>query len=74
MLKIFASCFIASNCSSPNFKNGAAGAGFCSACVNSVAAIVAASAEESLGISKLCGKNSTVRTIRVPRVRGMKTS
>ena len=35
-----------------------------------IATTVAASAEESAGMEKLCGKNSTVRTIRVARVCG----
>ena len=64
---------IASNCSSPNFANGAAGAGFSNAYARAVVAAGAASVDESLSIAKLCGKNSTVRMIGATLVRGMKT-
>ena len=47
---MFDNCLIASNCLSPNFVNGAACAGFSSACAREVAAAVAASADESVGI------------------------
>ena len=58
--KIRESCSRAAICLSPTRANGAAGAGFCSAWMSSVAAIVAFSIEERNGILELCGKNSTV--------------
>ena len=70
---MFDNCLIASNCLSPNFVNGAVGAGFTSACARAVAAGIAASADESVGIIEWCGKNSTVRMIRVVLGLGMKT-
>ena len=70
---IVANCCSACICSSPTFAKGAAGDGFNSVCVKSVAAAVAVSAEDSVGMEHRWGKNSSVRAIRVARVLGMKT-
>ena len=67
---IFASSRIAASCSSPRLLNGAAGVGCVSASAKSDAAAIARSVDDSLGIGLRCGKNSTVRQIRVARVRG----
>ena len=71
--KIVANCCSACICSSPTFAKGAAGDGFSSTSMRSVAAAVAASAEDSVGMLHRWGKNSSVRTIRVARVLGIKT-
>jgi len=52
---------------------GEAGDGFLSAAVRACAARSAVSAEERVGIGKLCGKKVTVSVTRSPRVFGMYT-
>ena len=53
--------------------NGEAGDGFLFAAVRACAARSAVSAEERVGIGKLCGKKVTVSITRSPRVLGMYT-
>ena len=55
-------------CSLPIVLNGDAGAGLCSASVSILAASVALSADDVVGMAKSCGKNSTVRATRSIRV------
>ena len=68
LLNMFDSSFNAAICSSPTVAKGAAGYGLRSACVSSCAAIVAASADDRIGMVPRWGKNSRVRTILVARV------
>ena len=48
----------------PNVLKGDAGVGLSSASANILAALVALSADDVVGMSMSCGKNSTVRAIR----------
>ena len=63
-LKMEANFSMASNCSLPKGANGAAGAGFFRASVNSTAARMALSAEDSLGMGVVSWKKSTVSQVR----------
>ena len=62
--KILASWRRACNWLSPSAANGVAGVGFNSACVRSLAASRAASADDVLGMTEWKGKNSTVLAMR----------
>ena len=55
---------------SPNWENGAAGAGLVRASVRARAAIMAASTEDVLGTGHWCGKNCTVLAVRSALVLG----
>ena len=66
--KLSASLCMAAICLSPIGAIADAGEGFWSAQYRSMAARIAASAEESCGIAPQCGKNSTVLAVRSVRV------
>ncbi len=63
-----ASCLRADNWASPMVANGAEGAGFRRACVSSLAAMMALSEEDILGMLISAGKNETVSILRSPPV------
>ena len=66
--KMFANVSMAAICLSPIAAKGDAGAGFWIAQHRSMAARMAASADDSAGIFPKCGMNSTVHAIRSARV------
>ena len=72
-VKISANCLSARTWASPMGANGVLGCGFRRAAVRSLAASVAASADEVVGMAKSLGKNSTVREMRSLRVEGTYT-
>ena len=62
--KMAAKVLMAFSWASPMWANGAAGAGFRRAAVNSLAAIMALSADDACGILVCVRKNSTVSEMR----------
>ena len=62
--KMSVSCFSATSWALPIVAKGAAGAGFRSALVSSLAAMVALSAEDMRGMRMSAGKKSTVSIMR----------
>jgi hypothetical protein len=62
--KMSDNCLMAAICLSAIAASGDAGDGFLMAQHSSMAALMAASADESCGILPKCGKNSTVRAMR----------
>ena len=62
--KILARLTMACCWASPNWENGAAGAGLVRASVRDRAAMMAASTEDVLGTGHWCGKNCNVLVVR----------
>ena len=68
--KILARSTMACCWASPNWENGAAGAGLVRAFVRTRAAMMAALTEDVLGTGHWCGKNCTVLAVRSALVLG----
>ena len=68
--KILARSMMACCWASPNWENGAAGAGLVRACVRARAVMMAASTKDILGTGHWCGKNCTVLVVRSDLVLG----
>ena len=64
LLKILARSTMACCWASPNWENGAAGAGLARASVRARAAMMSASTEDVLGTGHWCGENCTVLVVR----------
>ena len=68
--KILARSTMACCWASPNWENGAAGAGLVKASVRARAAMMDASTEDVLGTGHWCGKNYTVLAVRSALILG----
>ena len=68
VVNIFDRCCIADSYLSHTCVKGATGAGFFNPCARAVTVAIVVLMQKSVEIEKLCGKNPTVRTIRVARV------
>ena len=70
LLKILERSTMACCWASPNWENGAVGAGLVRASVRACAAMMAASTEDVLGSGHWCGNNSTAVAVRSALVLG----